>query len=207
MKIKSINPLSFEISLDTVSVVTDPLAFSDFGSKFPKSEGYVAVFMQEKYEGKENLLKDFDKLVPKNKGNIFEISMPGEYEIGQILIQRPVNAPFVMFGSGNSTALLIGLDSKNIDLGMLKDLGDIDVLIAPVGKGESMVDYDKLQEIISEIEPSTLVPYAYGDDLGLQGKEEFLKYFGYTNFREEKMLKVTGKFEEEERAMEVVFIS
>ncbi len=207
MKIKSINPISFEISLDTVTVVTDPLAFSEFNVKFPKTEGDVAVFTQDKYIGKEDILKDFDKLVGKNREQIFEIAVAGEFEIGQILIQRPVNAPFVILASGNSRIVLLGLDSKDADVNQFKDLGNVDVLIAPVGNGEKFIDYDKLQDVISEIEPSILVPYAFGSELGLKSKDEFLKHFGYTNFKDEKMLKVTAKFEEDERAMEVIFIS
>jgi hypothetical protein len=212
MKIKSINQLSFEISIDTVTLVTDPLAHEEFGIKFPKTEGDVAVFSQKKYEGKESILKGFDKLVPKSRSEIFEVNGEGEYEVAQMLIQRPHNAPYYIFDSGYSRIVYLGLESKNADVNMFKDLGNVDVMIVPVGNGENFVDYEKLQHIISEVEPGILVPYGYkqGDmknDLGLKTKEEFIAHFGYTNSKEEKMIKVTSKIEGDELPMEVVFLS
>lgn len=211
MKIKSINPISFEISLDTITVVTDPLASTEFGLKFPKSSGDVAVFTQKKYEGVENVLSGFDKLVPQRRESIFEITTSGEFEIGQMMIQRPINTSLYMFDQGYSRAVYVGLDSKEMKKEIFKDLGDVEVLILPVGDGGIFPDYDMLQYMISEIAPSVLVPYAYSDEgfskeLGLKSKEEFLKHFGYSNFKDEKSLKVASRLEGDESAMEIVFL-
>lgn len=212
MKIKSINQVSFEISTDTVTIVTDPFAFELFGLKFPKTQTDIAVFSQKKYEGKNNILEGFDKLVAGSRGNIFEINASGEYEIAQMLIQRPINAPYYMFDSGYSRIVYIGLDSKESDISAFEDLGDVEALVVPVGDGEKFVDFDKLQDIISEIEPGILIPYGYktndmkiGD--GLKTKEEFLHHFGYTNSREEKTLKIAQRSESEESVMDIVFLS
>ncbi|MCC7290180.1 MBL fold metallo-hydrolase [bacterium] len=212
MKVRRINAISFEISTDDVTVATDPLASVDFGTKFPKTEVDLAVFSQKKLGGKANLLKGFEKLVPKKKSEIFEVNGAGEFEISQLLIQRPIGTPYYIFDSGYSRIVYVGLDSKGSDLKVFKDLGNVDVLIAPVGNGEIFLDYDLLGEIISEIEPGVLVPYGFkSDELkgveGLKSKEEFMHHFGYSNPREEKTLKVTARIEEDESAMEIVFLN
>lgn len=211
MKIKAINSLSFEISTDTVTVVTDPVAHEEFGLKFPKTEADIAVFSQKKLLGKANVLKGFEKLVPKSKDKIFEINGAGEYEISQLLIQRPIGTPYYMMDSGYSRVVYIGLESKDFDVNLFKDLGDVEVLIAPIGNGSTFLDYEKLQDIIAEIEPGTLVPYGYKtedmkSDLDLKTKEEFLHHFGYTNSREEKTLKVAERITDQETTMDIVFL-
>lgn len=212
MKVKSINGLSLEISTDEVIVVTDPLASSEFGLKFPKSDADVVVFSERKYEGKHENIKGFEKLAPKNRADIFEITGAGEFEISQLLIQKPINVPYYIFDSGYSRVVYVGLESKGYDASVFKDLGDVEVLIVPVGNGEKFVDYEKLQEIISEVEPATLIPYGYKSEdmkseLNLKTKEEFLHHFGYTNFRDEKTFKVAARVESEESVMDVVFLS
>lgn len=212
MKVKSINQVSFEISTDTVTIVTDPLAFELFGLKFPKTQADIAVFSQKKYEGKSNILDGFEKLVAGSRGSIFEINTSGEYEIAQMLIQRPINAPYYMFDSGYSRVVYIGLDSKDADISTFEDLGDVEALIVPVGDGGRFIDFDKLQDIISEIEPGILIPYGYkSNDMkngdGLKNKEEFLHHFGYTNSREEKTLKIAQRSENDESVMDIVFLS
>lgn len=205
MKLKSINGVSFEIQTDLISVITDPLTGLEFDTKFPKTEADVVIFSQKKYEGKDNILNGFDKLVVKNRNEIFEISGAGEFEISQVLIQRPINAPYYMIDSDDCRIVYLGFDSKVTDLKAYEDLGDVEVLIAPVGNGENFVDYDTLQEIISNIEPGILVPIMY-DKPGLKTKEEFLRHFGYTNFSTESILKLSARNEDNELPMQVVFL-
>lgn len=205
MKLKSINKVSFEISTDLVTLVTDPLCGQDYGVKFPKTEADVAIFSQKKLEGKEGLLNGFEKLVPKSRNNIFEVNGAGEYEISQVLVQRPINSPYYMIDSDDCRVVYLGLDSKVIDRKEFEDLGDVEVLIAPIGNGDNFVDYDALQEIISDIEPGILVPYMYGME-GLKSKEDFLHHFGYTNFTDEKVLKVNARNEDEDLPMQIVFL-
>lgn len=207
MKIKSINQVSFEISTDTTTIITDPMAYEDFKAKFPKSEGDVVLFSQKKYLGKQNILKGFDKLVKNDGRKIFEISLPGEYEIGQVLIQRVDKSPVYTLDSDYARVVYVGLDSKDLNLELFKDLGDVEVLIAPIGCGEGMMSYETLQDVVGEVEPTILIPFAYGSEIGLKSKEDFVKHFGYTNFRDEKVVKISGSFEGEEKSMEVIFLS
>jgi L-ascorbate metabolism protein UlaG (beta-lactamase superfamily) len=211
MKIKSINQISFEISTDTVTLVTDPLAYEYFGIKFPKNEADVIAVTQKKYSNKQNILKGFDKLVGKNRDVIYEVNGAGEYEISQMLIQRPMNSQLYMFDSGYSRIVYLGLDSKDVDIEVFKDLGDVEVLIIPIGAGDDFPSYEKLQDIITEVEPGTIVPYGYKNgDLSkenLKTKEEFIHYFGYTNISEEKTLKVAQRESDQEIPMNIVFLS
>lgn len=210
MKIKSINPISFEISTDIVTLVTDPMAHETFGLKFPKTEADIVAVTEKKYENKLDTLKGFDKLVGKNREEIFEVTGAGEYEVSQLLIQRPINSQIYMFDSGYSRIVYLGLNSKEVSIESFKDLGDVEVLILPIGEGENFPSYDLLQDIITEVEPGTIVPYGYKSaDLKIEGKtkEDFLHHFGYTNVTEEKTLKVASRVEDLEIPMNIVFLS
>ncbi len=50
---------------------------------------------------------------------------------------------------------------KDFDPKKTKNLGDVDVLIVPVGDGVNFMDFDKIERVISNTDPSILIPCAY----------------------------------------------
>lgn len=209
MKIKAIGFTSFEISNDKIVVVTDPVYPSEIGMRVKGVSADVAIFSQLKNAGKPNLSKGV--VTPVNREKVFEVSGAGEYEIAELLIQRPIGMPYYILDYGYTRIVYVGLESKKCDVEMFKDLGDVEVLILPVGNGEMFPNYDQIADIINEVDPTTLVPCGYStkkikEDLGIKSKEDFLHHFGYSTYSEEKTLKVAGKIEDEETVMNIVFL-
>lgn len=80
---------------------------------------------------------------------------------------------------------------------MLEKLGDIDILILPVGgspKGATCLSAEKAQEVVEQIEPRMVIPMMYdcGQKLPLVGVEPFLKAVGALTVQPQKTLKLTG---------------
>lgn len=214
MKIKNLGWTSFQFAVNDISIITDPVAHRDSGLSFTKNSADVVLFTDEKYLETENILKKEDidkKIVPGERGSIIEISSPGEFEVGGVMIRRDLDDTFFMIDESALRVVYMGLLGKDFDVEKTKDLGDVDVLVLPIGNGDSFVDYDKIQKILSNIDPTILIPCAYKQDglkIGgeLKSREEFIKHFGFTNIRDESYLNVKPSPEEENKNMEVVFL-
>jgi L-ascorbate metabolism protein UlaG (beta-lactamase superfamily) len=208
MKIKYRGMTTFQILTDNLTVVTDPLALSEYGLKLNKLEADIALFTQQGLENGGTLLKD-TKVVPDKREKTMEITTPGEFEMAEVVIQRPLGKSYYMIDYGYTRCVYLGFGSNDIDPNEFNDVGDVEVLFLPVGNGELFPSYEKLEEIISNVDPRYLVPCGYGEK-GMKGDlkslEEFIKYFGYSA-SEESYLNITGKPESEERSMEVVILS
>lgn len=215
MKIKSLGWSSFSLSTDNISILTDPLALDKSGIGLPKSKADVVLFSQTDLYGKENILKEYGldkKIEPDHRDFIFEISSPGEYEIGGMMIRRDIDLPFYTIDEGILRIVYMGLIDNSLDISKTKDLGDVDVLILPIGNGDLFIDYDKIEKILNYIDPTVLLPCAYktnGLKVGkeLKSKDDFIKYFGFTNVKEQSSLNVTPTPEQENKIMEVIFIN
>ncbi|MCK9369009.1 MBL fold metallo-hydrolase [Candidatus Dojkabacteria bacterium] len=210
MKIKSLGFTSFLIDNDKSTIVTDPLFPKEIGLKIGKVEAEIAIISDKKHLGKLNIVGD--TVTATKREGVLEITGCGEFESAEFLIQRPMGMPYYVIDSGYTRIVYVGLESKSITKEMVSDLGDVEVLILPVGDSKMFPDFEMLQDIISEIDPTILVPCGYSEKgidekLSLKTKEEFLHHFGYSNFREEKTLKVTGKAENDEKVMDIVFLN
>jgi L-ascorbate metabolism protein UlaG (beta-lactamase superfamily) len=210
MKIKALGFTSFLIDNDKATIVTDPLFSKEIGLKVGKIEADIAIISDKKNLGKLNIVGDTVTAVKRK--DVLEVTGSGEFESCEFLIQRPISMPYYIIDSGYTRIVYVGLESKNITKEMFSDLGDVEVLILPVGDSSMFPDFEVLQDIISEVDPSVLIPCGFSEKgvdekLKLKTKEEFLHHFGYSNFREEKTLKVAGKVESDERVMDIVFLS
>ncbi|HBB64480.1 MAG: hypothetical protein UR34_C0001G0019 [candidate division WS6 bacterium GW2011_GWC1_33_20] len=214
MKIKSLGWSSFQLSTGDTTVLTDPLALKQSGLSLSKSSADVVLFTDKGLEGKENILAENDllkKVEPEHRDKIIEISSPGEFEIGGLMIRRDVDSTFFTIDETVLRVVYMGLLKNDIDISLAKDLGDVDVLIIPIGNGDLFVEYEKLEKIINYIDPTILIPCAYKQDglkIGkdLKSREDFIKYFGFTNVREETYVNVTPTVEQENKNMEVIFL-
>lgn len=80
---------------------------------------------------------------------------------------------------------------------MLEKVGDVDILILPVGgsvKGATCLSAEKAQEVVEQVEPRMVIPMMYdcGQKLSLTGVEPFLKAVGALSVQAQKSVKLTG---------------
>ncbi len=215
MKIKSLGWSSFLLSTSDITILTDPLSLKKSGLSFSKSKADVVLFSGKELRGKENILLENDilkKVEPEHRDSVIEISSPGEYEIGGMMIRRDVDSPFYTIDEAVLRVVYMGLIDNSLDVSQAKDLGDVDVLILPIGNGNLFIDYEKIEKILNYIDPTILLPCAYqkeGLKVGkdLKSRDDFIKYFGFTNVREETYLNVTPSPEQENKNIEVIFLN
>ena len=215
MRIKSLGWSSFSLSNDNISILTDPVALKESGIGLPKCKADVVLFSQRNLYGKEDILREYElekKIEPDHRDNIFEISSPGEYEIGGMMIRRGIDLPFYTIDEGNLRVVYMGVIDNSLDVSKTKDLGDVDVLILPIGNGDLFIDYEKIEKILNYIDPTVLLPCAYKTDglkvgKDIKSRDDFIKYFGFTNVKEQSSLNVTSTVEQESKIMEVIFLN
>lgn len=215
MKIRKIGWTTFLLSTDNISVMTDPLAVKESGNNLTKTGSDILLFTNYSKEIKESIVSDNgleSKITSDKREKIIEIYTPGEYEIGGLMIRRGLEDNFYIIDEKNVRVVYMGGTEKEFDPQNAKSLGDVDVLIIPIGDGDSFMSYDTLEKVISNIDPAILIPCGYKEDskkeLGVKSKEEFLKHFGYANVREENYYNVAKKKvdEENQSSVEVIFL-
>jgi len=215
MKIKKIGWTSFLISNANISAMTDPLMLAEAGVSFPKTSTDIVVVTQYGEDIKEGIIKDNkleSKVVPEHREKIFEISTSGEYEIGGLMIRRDMDSDMYIIDENNLRVVYLGGTNKDFDPAKLKNTGDVDVLILPVGDGVNFMDFDAMEKVISEIDPAIILPCAYREEgpkgNTLKSKDEFIKHFGFANVRDESYINVTKKKvdEEDQQSVEVIFL-
>ncbi len=215
MKIKRIGWTSFLLSSSKISLITDPLLLNASGVSFPKTPADIALFTNVKKDPQKSIILDNDlekKIVPDTRDSVMEIYMPGEFEVGGMMIRRDVGTSFYMIDQKTVRVVYLGGIDESFDVEKVKDLGDVDVLIAPVGNSDSFLSFEKLEKVFSYIDPEILLPCAYAEDgskekNNLKSKEEFIKHFGFTNVHDESYITVKPSIkEEEQKSMEVIFL-
>ncbi len=126
-------------------------------------------------------------------GNPFLIEGPGEYEIQGIFIQgipsfhdnnkgkdRGRNTCYTIETEDMKVCHLGDLGQRELTEEQIGDIGEIDILMIPVG-GVYTIDGAEASKIISQIEPKIVIPMHY--DLPkikskIEGVEKFLKVMG-----------------------------
>lgn len=120
-------------------------------------------------------------------GEPFTISDPGEYDVKGFTV---TGIPLKQGDRYVNIYLLESEDIKILNLGHMKEfslgedelesLGDIDILILPVGGGD-VLDASAAAKVVNEIEPNIVIPSSYASD-GLsipRGKvDTFIKEMG-----------------------------
>lgn len=204
---------SFFIKGKTASLLTDPFDPKMVGLKFPKVKADIVTISHHHQDHDKTQLVEGDPLV---------IDLPGEYEKDQVRVTG-----FSAFHDkkkgeerGKNTLFKIEMDDISIlhcgDLGdklsdeMLEEVGNIDILLIPVG-GVYTIDDDEAVEVVNSIEPSIVIPMHYKSDK-LNEKvfgefsplSSFLDKMGAADVEPIKKLKV--KREEFEEEMKVVVL-
>lgn len=187
MVIKYLGHASFLIKTKGSSIVTDPYNEEIVGLKFPKVEADIVTISHNH--------KDHNQA--KNvKGDTLVIDWPGEFEKKDVRIFGYKAYHDKKKGAERGENILYKFESEGItvlhcgDLGEIPDqsfidsIGDIDILLIPVG-GFYTIDADDAKEVCLRIEPSIIIPMHYGNSQisksiseKIAPVDDFLKKFG-----------------------------
>jgi L-ascorbate metabolism protein UlaG (beta-lactamase superfamily) len=192
----------FRIKDRTATIVTDPYDKS-IGLALPSLKADI-VTVSHDHPG--------HSYVKAVKGDPFVINGPGEYELKDVFITgtRTFHDSRNGRDRGKNTVFLFEMEDLRVchlgDIGHLPNqsqveaLGDISVLLIPVGSNASL-KVSQAAEMISLLEPSIVVPMHYrikGLAIKLDPVEKFLKELGLGSIEEQETLKVSkGSLPEE----------
>jgi len=188
MDISYLGHSSFRIKAKDASLVTDPFDPKMVGLKYSGVEGDIVTISHHHADhDKLELVKDVKRVVDG----------PGEYEImGISIIGLPSFHDEKKGGvRGLNTIYVIEADNFRLahlgDLGhmlaqeTIEDMGDIDILMIPVG-GEYTIGTKDAADIVREIQPKIVIPMHYQmpglnkeSFAKLAQVEPFLKEVGY----------------------------
>ncbi len=208
MTITYLGHASFKIKGKDVTIVIDPYDDSSTGKKFPKQTDADILLMTHNHPDHHNREGVSE--------TAFVIDGPGEYDVKDVPIEGIFSYHDKKNGEerGMNTMYVIDLEGVKIlhvgDLGttlseeQLEKIGNIHILMIPVG-GKYTIDAHDAAKVISEIEPSTVIPMHYGNDkLGLDSVDTFLKEMGVEK-EIVKSLKVTkDDFSDESEGSKVI---
>ncbi|MFH1451097.1 MAG: MBL fold metallo-hydrolase [bacterium] len=162
---------------EQVSVVIDPLEEAS-GLKMSSTEADIVIFSGSQ-----------DKAGMKAiKGDPFIIETPGEYEIKEVFVlgipvayaKEGEMSIFSIETEGIRVGHLGRLKKKELTDAEIEKLGDIDILLVPVG-GNDVIEAEEARKIVLQIEPRVVIPMHYripGLKAKLSGADEFLKIMG-----------------------------
>jgi L-ascorbate metabolism protein UlaG (beta-lactamase superfamily) len=141
-------------------------------------------------------------------GTPFVIDGPGEYEVKEVYIQgipsfhdsaegkeHGLNTIYVIETEDLKICHLGDIGQKELTEDQLDKIGDVDVLMVPVG-GNFTVDSKEAVKIISQIEPRITIPMHYELPklkMKLEGVDNFLKILGIKSIVPENKLSIKKK--------------
>jgi L-ascorbate metabolism protein UlaG (beta-lactamase superfamily) len=167
-----------------VNIVIDPFDEAETGLRIPKLEADILLVTHQH--------KDHNNTKAVS-GSPFLVEGPGEYEVKEVFVQGILSFHDSSQGKekGNNTIYVIEAEDLRIchlgDLGQkeltseqVEQIGDIDILMVPVG-GNFTIDSKEAVKIMSQIEPSIIIPMHYAIPklkIKLDGLDKFLKTMG-----------------------------
>ena len=219
MEIKYLGHASFLIKTKTARVVTDPFDPEMVGMKFPKTEADIITVSHHH--------DDHDQVdlvsMPATGSAPLIIEIPGEFEKMGVRITGYKSYHDDKKGEERGENILYKIEAEGItvlhcgdlgfvpDDGFLDEIGDIDILMVPVG-GFYTIDAAQAEQLVKKVEPAIIIPMHYANPLmknkDLAGKltpvEEFTKKFGIE--KPVALPKLIYKKEEGEAEMKVVVL-
>jgi L-ascorbate metabolism protein UlaG (beta-lactamase superfamily) len=166
-----------------VKIIIDPFS-EEIGLRLPKMEADILLVSHQHYD--HNNKKGV-------AGSPFLVEGPGEYEIKNIFItgirswhdisqgkERGENTIYTIETEEMRLCHLGDLGQKELEEEQLEKIGDIDVLMLPVG-GTYTVSGKEAANIMSQMEPKITIPMHYHIPklkIKLDGLDKFLKLLG-----------------------------
>jgi L-ascorbate metabolism protein UlaG (beta-lactamase superfamily) len=191
--------ISFSRNKDEkLTVVIDPFS-EEIGLKMPSLEADILMISHDHPDHNNK------KAV---SGNPFLIEGPGEYEIKGVFIQgieadhdknqgkeRGKTTIYTIEREEIRLCHLGDLGQKELNADQLEQIGDIDILMIPVG-GIYTISAQESSKIISQIEPRLIIPMHYNlpkMKSKLEGLDKFLKVMGQKDIEPQSKLTVKKK--------------
>jgi L-ascorbate metabolism protein UlaG (beta-lactamase superfamily) len=175
----------FRLEAKEGSILIDPFS-KEIGLKPPRIKDDVVLVTHQHQD--HNAIEDANP-------EAFVIQNPGEYENRGIAIRGIQSFHDNKEGTekGLNTIYVLKAEDLNIchlgDLGhiltdhQVEDIGDVDILMIPVGGGGYTLDAKMAVEVINQIEPKVVIPMHYKDGSlndKLEAPEKFVKELGLT---------------------------
>lgn len=175
---------------EAVSILIEP-PDKDSGFRGPKLEADIL------------LVNSQDQKV--GSGSYFLISGPGEYDIKGVYIkgiasQNKKNTIYTIETEEIKICHLGKLEQKELSSDQLEKIGDIDILMIPIG-GTYTIDAKEAIKVMAQIEPKIIIPMHFGGKL--DGLDKFLKVLGIKSLEPLAKLSVKKKdiFSEEAKVI------
>lgn len=178
MQIQYFGLSSFKISTKQAVIITDPF-HKDTGLTPPRGAADILILADKtnkKYSATSGI-----------QGTPFLMDTPGEYDLKDVTV---TGIPLKQDNKYVSVFLIESEDIRILNLSHIKDwnmkeeeiesLGEIDILILPVG-GNTVLSASQASKVVNEIEPKIVIPSHYKQkDLifDLDGLEKFIKEMG-----------------------------
>lgn len=195
----------FGIKTKNATIITDPYG-EGLGIKLPSLKGDAVLI------SKNEIQHNNPKAV---EGEPRVIDWPGEYEVkgaaimaidlctaegGPDVIARECvtkNKPGLIFtiDADNIRICFIGDMGKEVSDELIDNIGDVDILMIPVGGGDTL-DAQKAQNVIEKIEPRAVIPMHYkipGLKEELEEVDPFLKAVGAADEKAQEKLVIKSK--------------
>jgi L-ascorbate metabolism protein UlaG (beta-lactamase superfamily) len=147
--------------------------------------------------------------VPKESSSPFVINGPGEYDVKGVSMQglsNKTNTIYIIEAEDIKICHLGVLHSSELSSDELKEIGDVDILMIPVGDSNAL-DAKGAIKLMSEIEPKITIPMYYkipGLKEKLDGVDNFLKALGIKSLPTQPKLSIKKKDISSEEAKIVV---
>ncbi|OGH93735.1 MAG: hypothetical protein A2538_02545 [Candidatus Magasanikbacteria bacterium RIFOXYD2_FULL_41_14] len=114
--------------------------------------------------------------------NPFVLDTLGECEVKGVMIYAYPHADGIIFklNAEGLSIVHLGTTKTKIDTSLIDKLGNIDILLLPVGGKNVYLDPDKAAETVNELEPRIVIPIAYhcDTDKNVLPVENFVKELG-----------------------------
>ncbi len=173
MHIQFLGLSSFKFITKDAVVVTDPYG-KESGLTPPRGNADIVVLAEKT----NPLYSSFSSL----SGEPFMVDSPGEYDVKGVTVTgiplKQENGYVTVYLVESEDIKILNLThikDFNIKEDELEDLGEIDVLIIPVG-GESVIDASRAAKIVNQIEAKIVIPSHYAAP-GLKVKSDGIEHF------------------------------
>jgi len=190
MQIQYFGLSSFKITTKEATIITDPF-HKDSGLTPPRGAADILVLAQKNSK--------LYSAVSGISGDHFDISDPGEYDIKGVTVtgiplkQEDKYITIFLIESEDMRILnLTHIKEFNLTENELEELGEIDILILPVG-GNTVMSASAASKAVNEIEPKIVIPSHYkmpGLIIDVDDLNKFIKEMGG---KKEEMEKLTVK--------------
>jgi L-ascorbate metabolism protein UlaG (beta-lactamase superfamily) len=193
----------FQISISQaknnhLNIVIDPFSEA-IGLRLPKLEADILLVSHQHYD--HNNIKAVS-------GSPFLISGPGEYEVKNVFIQgihswhdnsqgreRGENTIYTIEAEDLKLCHLGDFGQKELTEEQLEKIGEVDVLIIPIG-GVYTISAKEALKIMSQLEPKIIIPMHYHLpklNIKLDGLDKFLKMVGIKSIEPQPKLTIKKK--------------